>query len=64
MRRALNEVCILLTKKPDIALIAGRMLHMYVVYKRHKGEFYDAHKKEWTTSHISLDRYNYEGNGC
>lgn len=29
----------------------------YVVYKRHKGEFYDARKKEWTTSHVSLNRY-------
>ena len=31
---------------------------MYVVYKWHKGEFYDARKKEWTTSHVRLDPCN------
>ena len=30
----------------------------YVVYKRHKGEFYDAHKKEWTMSHVRVHQCN------
>ena len=25
----------------------------YAVYKRHKKEFYDARKKEWTTCHVT-----------
>ena len=30
----------------------------YVVYKRHKGEFYDARTKKWTTSHVRLHPCN------
>lgn len=29
----------------------------YLVYKRHKEEFYDARKKEWTTCHITSNLY-------
>ena len=28
-----------------------------MVYKRHKAEFYDACKKEWSKSHVSLDQH-------